>query len=173
MPAAAMATSAASSRVALRGAAQQHGPGLRGRSRPDPLLLLRIHVLLTGLFELGLRYQIKRSSKLQVETAKRVLVRRVAKVARRVERLLDAKLVIQCIVPLFLRLGNQLALPHRKNVLVVVELMRVESEELEEEFRLGRFVLATESLDLLQVIGKVADSSIWPGGLVWQLMQRW
>ena len=58
-------------------------------------------------------------------------------------------------------------------MLVVVKLVRVEPEELEEEFGLGGFVLAAESLDLLEVIGKIADGSIWPGGLIWQLVQRW
>jgi hypothetical protein len=104
--------------------------------RPDLLLFLGEHESFADFLELASGQEIERSAELLMETSERVLVCRVAEVPRCVKGLLDAKLVVQGINPLLIRLGDELPHADGQYVLVIVKLVRIETEELEQKLGL-------------------------------------
>lgn len=69
-------------------------------------------------------------------------------------------------MPILLILGQQFAHAYGEDVLLVVELVRVESKELEKKFSHRRLVLCAKLGQLLNVICEIARGPVWLDQLV-------
>lgn len=117
-------------------------------------LVPRENELLTTFVQLGDRYQIKGTPHLHLKPAEGELVRGVAKVAHPIEGFFHAYEIVE-VLPLPLRLVlllDQLADSHGQHLIVIVELVREESEELEQELPDRALVLVAPPLQYTQVV---------------------
>jgi len=91
-----------------------------------------------------------------MQASERRVIRRVSKVAHRVERLFDAEQVVGTKLPLLFNLGDGLAQPYGQGILVVIELVRIKPKEVEKQGGEGFVIAFPKAPQRVQIVGELA-----------------